>query len=106
MNCGDNRGKGRPWAHMDWGTKNVTKAIEDLGIAVTVEGANLAVAAGVWPKVSPDPVLHSPWGTVKRPQIYDRSQTVTLSTWCDVEATVGCGTCVDLLSALYIHAGD
>lgn len=37
---------------MDWGTKNVMKAIEDIGIAVTVEGASLAVAAGVWPKVS------------------------------------------------------
>ena len=28
------RGKGLPWVHMDWGTKNVTKSIEDQGIAV------------------------------------------------------------------------
>jgi nicotinamidase-related amidase len=80
-----------PWVHMDWGTRNVTKSIEDQGIAVTVEGASLAVAAGVWPKHSnPDPVVHTPWGTVKRPQIFDTSQTVTLSTCCDMEATVGC----------------
>ena len=71
-------------------TKNVTKSIEDQGIAVTVEGASLAVAAGVWPKVNPDPVMHTPWGTSKRPQIFDTSQTVTLSTACDMEATVGC----------------
>ena len=63
-----------------WGTKNVTRSIEDQGIAVTVEGASLAVAAGVWPKVNPDPVVHTPWGTTKRPQIYDTSQTVTLQT--------------------------
>eukprot|EP01043_Picozoa_sp_COSAG02_P083549 COSAG02_NODE_21541_length_784_cov_0.925547_1_plen_201_part_10 len=72
-------------------TKNVTKSIEDQGIAVTVEGASLAVAAGVWPKVNPDPVMHTPWGTSKRPQIFDTSQTVTLSTACDMEAMVGCG---------------
>ena len=84
------QGKGLPWVHMDWGTKNVTKSIEDQGIAVTVEGASLAVAAGVWPKVNPDPIVHTPWGTTKRPQIYDTSQTVTLGTACDMEATVGC----------------
>jgi hypothetical protein len=81
---------GKPWAHMDWGTRNVTRAIEDQGIAVTVEGASLARAAGLWPAINPDPVLHAPWGTVQRPQIFDGSQTVTLSTWCDVEASVGC----------------
>ena len=84
------QGKGLPWVHMDWGTKNVTRSIENQGIAVTVEGASLAVAAGVWPNVNPDPVVHTPWGTTKRPQIYDVSQTVTLGTACDMEATVGC----------------
>ena len=31
-------------------------------------------------------------GTIKRPQIFDGTQTVTLSTFCDMEAQVGCET--------------
>lgn len=64
------RGPGLPWVHMDWGTKNVTKSIEDQGIAVTVEGAALAVAAGAWPQSPPDPVLHAPWGICSVAIIY------------------------------------
>ncbi len=86
------RGPNLPWVHMDWGTKNVTKSIEDQEIAVTIEGAELAVAGGYWPHEPPDPVLHAPWGTIKRPQIFDGTQTVTLSTFCDMEAQVGCNT--------------
>ena len=50
---------GKPWAHMDWGTRNVTRAIEDQGIAVTVEGASLARAAGLWPRRGPGHCVRS-----------------------------------------------
>jgi nicotinamidase-related amidase len=48
------------WVHPDYGTRNVTRAIEDQGIALTTEGADLAQAIGVWPSANPDPVMHGP----------------------------------------------
>eukprot|EP00038_Savillea_parva_P022651 m.38239 g.38239 ORF g.38239 m.38239 type:complete len:407 (+) comp5628_c0_seq1:72-1292(+) len=81
------------WVTPDWGTRNVTDAIERSGIAVTLEAATLATSTGLWPIAGGppvDPVLHLPWGTSLRPHLFDTETLVTLSTWCDVEASVGC----------------
>ena len=78
----------QPWVHPDWGTRNVTAAIEQLEICVTAEGAEL-VGRTAWPD-NLDPVLHAPWGTRLRPHIFDGFALATLSSWCTMEARIGC----------------
>eukprot|EP01065_Artemidia_motanka_P032457 TRINITY_DN39470_c0_g1_i1.p1 TRINITY_DN39470_c0_g1~~TRINITY_DN39470_c0_g1_i1.p1 ORF type:complete len:594 (+),score=124.14 TRINITY_DN39470_c0_g1_i1:77-1858(+) len=78
---------GLPWAHPDWGSFNATAAIESQGIAKTIEAGTFAL----WPAVPTEPVMHAPWGSTMRPHLYDTYTVVTLSTWCNAGASVGCG---------------
>ena len=87
----------QPWVSLEWGTRNVTAAIERVGIAWTIEGASLAVDAGLWSDdKAVDSVMHAPWGTLLRPHLFDYGCVVALSTACDMEATVGCGQAFDI----------
>lgn len=65
--------------HPDRGTREVIEQLETQ--VPTVELATAFDQAGLWPRDELlDPVRIVPWGTTRRPYLFERSTTVTLST--------------------------